>query len=601
MIGPLSGPWLPAVAALLLALAARRVAHPPRAEWWLLALLVAGAALARGLFGLWGPLHNNGQAPLWVLGALDASVLSGSYGPGYFEMLSWPARLAPADRSVFAANLALSALSPALLYATARLVGVAAGGALAAAVLLAADPVLVRTAASEGYYSPILALLLGVYLALAGSLRAAVRGDRSAQRLALAAAGLFAAATARVHPMSYLPLALTPLLVLSSVQPERWGQRILRSAAAAALIGGVVLLTSGAAILVALRSPIAGSAIGLPPGDQWQALAVAFAAALLLHRWARPPWLPMLGVASLLGLLATQTSFTQHPVWQLVYQRLFWPGLLLGLAPLLPRPRRAGAAVGLAAAAAAATAVWLALWPALRAPTTDQLEYAFLRDALRAMPPDCTLAAVSRVDKRHWVIPSFLAPGQGAQRAVESAADLAAAPGACFLYVRSSLCSSVEGRATCDAIERDAALEPLARQSFPAAPSFLGLPYDRDVVETVLFRVTAHRLGVNDGIAITPDFAAALYARISPLREADGCRLASFTTSRFRVTAALVTPSGAAHAVEFATAPPGAASTWAVVASGEAEQACGATLASLRRVLDEIGAPAPAAATEPTG
>lgn len=601
VIGPLPAPWLLALGALMLAPAARRVARPSRADWLWMALLVAGAALARGLFGIWGPLHVNGQGPLWVLGALDAAVLSGSYGPGYFELLGWPARLAPADRGVFAANLALSALAPALLYAAARLVGVAPAGAIAAAVLLAADPALVRSAASEGYHNAIVTLLLAVYVALGCALRAEVRGARRAQGLALAAAGLFAAAAARVHPVSYLPLALSPLLVLSAVRPERWGRRMRRSAAAAAVIGGVVLLTSGGTILVALRAPVAGSALGTLPAAHWQAVAVAFAAALLAQRWARPPWLPLLGVGSLLCLLATQASFTQHPVQLLAYQRLFWPGLLLGAAALLPRPRRAAAALGLVAAAAAAAALWLALWPALRAPTTEQLEYAFLRQALRAMPADCTLAAVSRAGKRQWVIPSFLAPGQGARRAVESAADLAAAPGACFLYVRSSLCSSVDGRAICDAIERDAALEPLARQQFPAAPSYAGLPYDRAAIETVLYRVTAHRLGVNDGAAITPDFAAALYARISPLREADGCRLATFTTSRFRIAAGLRAASGAEHAVELATAPPGAASAWTVAADDAAQQACGATLARIRQVLDDVGAPPPAAATQPSG
>jgi hypothetical protein len=250
--------------------------------------------------------------------------------------------------------------------------------------------------------------------------------------------------------------------------------------------------------------------------------------------------------------------------------------------------------------AGAAALVLLALRP-LGPPTTEQREYAFLRSTLRDLPPDCTLAAVSRADKRQWVIPSFLVSGAGAQRAVERAADLAAAPSACLLYVRSSLCSSAEARPTCEAIEREAGLEPIARAAFPAAPSYGELPYDRDPVETVVFRVTAHRLGVNDGIAITPAFAAALYARISPLRAADGCRLTRFDTSRFRVEAALQPPSGEAQAIEFATAPPGSASAWTLVASPAAEQACGTTLAALRRVLAEIGPPTASGATEPNG
>ena len=604
MIGPLDGPWLAATALLLLAVVVRRSPRPDRRELLLIAVIAACAAVARVVCGIWGPLHVNGQGPLWVRGALDPALLAGSYGPGYFELFGWVGRLGVIpDRAVFAANALLSALSPALLYATARLVGVERSGALAAAVVLAADAVAVRTAASEGYYSSITALVLGVQAALALGLRAQLRRDWPGAALALAAAALLAAAAARIHPVSYLPLALSPLVVLSSAQPERWRTRLARAAVAAAALGAVVLLTSAQTIQVALRAPIAGHAIGSLPRGEWQLLLVLLAAVWLLHRWAQPPWLPMLGVFSLAAMLATEASFQMHPMQNLAYQRLFWPGLLLGVAPLFPRRLRA-LGWGLAGGAVATALVLVTVLPHLGAPTTEQLEYDFLRESLQGMPPDCTLAGVSRAGKRLWDIPSYLAPGASAQRSVGSAADLAAAPGNCLLYVRSSLCSSVEARSICDSVEREARLERVASRVFPAAPSYAGLPYDRPEVETVLFRVTEHRAGVNDGAAITPAFAQALYARLTSLREPDGCRIVRFDTSRFRVTVALQTPAGAEHAVEFATAAQrgtGATEGWAVAAPAGAERDCGATMTGLRRVLGEIGTPAAAGAVEPTG
>ena len=60
--------------------------------------------------------------------------------------------------------------------------------------------------------------------------------------------------------------------------------------------------------------------------------------------------------------------------------------------------------------------------------------------------------------------------------------------------------------------------------------------------------------GVADGAPISAEFARTLYGRIGPLREPDGCRLERFDTSRYRITIALVTPAGAQHFLDLATA-----------------------------------------------
>ncbi len=600
MIGTLNGPWLAIAALACLVAVVARDHRPSRAELALLSVLFTGAAVARLLAGIWGPLHVNGQGPLWVRGALSAPVLAVTYGPGYFELLSWVARLAPApDRAVFAANALLSAVSPVLLYATARAAGVAMAGALGAALLLAADSVLIRTAATEAYFSPIAALLLAVQLALALGVRADARRDRTAAALAALAAALFGAAAARIHPVAYLPLAITPLVAFGAAQRDA-RRRIVRAAIAALAVGGGVLATSAQSIVNALRSsPMTSHALTALTARDWQLLLALLAAVVVLHRWMRPPWLPLVGVAALGLMLATASSFLQHPVWQLAYRRLFWPGMLLGAAPVWPRRLSAPVAIGAAAAAAAVLAIGVA--PDLRVLTTEQLEYAFLRGSLRDRPADCTIAAVTRAGARLWEIPSYLAPGNGTQRGVEREGDLETAPGECLLYVRSSLCSSAEAREVCESIERNAQLEPLATRVLPAAPSYADLPYDRPQVDVAVFRVTGHRRGVADGAAISPAFAEAFYGRLIALHESDDCRLEGLTTSRFRMTVRLRTPEGEEHAVEVAGgSQPGTGTGWAVAPSDGAQRACPATVGGLARVLAELGDPAARGGTEPT-
>jgi hypothetical protein len=290
---------------------------------------------------------------------------------------------------------------------------------------------------------------------------------------------------------------------------------------------------------------------------------------------------------------------------KLSYQRLFWPGILLGAAALWPR-RLQSPAWALTCAAVVAVLLLMSARPFLDAPTTEQLEYGFLAEVLREMPPDCTLAGVNRAGKRLWDIPSYLAPGASTQRNVARASDLETAPGSCLLYVRSSLCTSSEARALCESVERDARLQRVASRVFPASPSYAGLPYDRAEVEVAVFRVAGHRPGVSDGAAITPAFAQALYDRLTSLQESDGCRVVQLDTSRFRMSVAVRTPAGGERTLEIATAPQGgsagrSAGGWAIAASAEAERDCAMTRAAIERALGEIGVPASVGGLEPSG
>ena len=455
--------------------------------------LVPLATALRFHFGLWGPLHVNGQAPLWIRGAIEPNALA-DYGPGYFELFGWLVRVVgPPDHAIFTANAVLSGCCPALLYGVARLAGVRRSPAVAIAVALAVDAVLVRIAASETYYVAVATLVLATQAALALFVRCDIRRDLLGSACAVLAAALFAAAAARIVPSSYLPVAISPLVVFGAAGQASWRSRVELTVVAAAVIGATVLFTSGAIVAAVSRSStwvVSHSASGVPAAD-WILLIVLAAAMWALRRWTDPRHLVVVGFCSFAILFLTYDTFRTLPIWALSYARLYWPGILLGAAPLMPgRLRSLGWGVAFGAVIGAASLVHAL--PALRPPTTEQLEYAFLRDVLGNVPSNCRLASVTRAGTRIWEPPSYLLPGASGLEPVrvERPSDLRyAAPGACLVYVRASLCTSAEARASCESVEREIPLERIASRVLPAEPSFVYLPYDRSEVEVVVFRV----------------------------------------------------------------------------------------------------------------
>ena len=599
MLGILNGPWLVGTASVLLFVALKRGPMPNRQDGTALVVLTVCAAIARLAFGLWLPLHVNGQGPLWIRGALEAEALSG-YGPGYFELFNWVARWGAPDHVIFAANALLSALSPALLWAVARLVGVERHPAYAAAVVMAADAVTIRTAATELYVWPIVALGLAAWLSIAVFVRARLRDDTRASWLALGAACLFAAAAARIHLVALLPLALSPLIVLCASAPATWRQKLLATLEVTAVLAAALFLTTGRWIVAAAAtSPVAGNIVVVAVDRQKRALLIALVAVLALHRWARPPWLPAITLASLPLLWIVQSTFNRHPFQADFYGRLCWPGLVLGTAALVPR-RSWGRPLGIALAAT--LALQLPAVPYLRVQTTEQAEYAFLRRLLPTLPANCTLAAVSRAGKRVWDPPDYLM-ASGSRYTIHApeqlAEALATAP--CIAYVRSSLCSSVEGRPICESAERDVPLEFVGREQFHAAPSDLGLPYDRLTVDVAVSRaagsgpasrIVGERRG---GKAITPAVAQSLFDRVKGIQETDGCRLTRFDTNASRITIGLQSPDGVLHGVDLRAARPvegeRTAGDWALTVSLGAERACGRSVEALERILSATAPP----------
>jgi hypothetical protein len=115
------------------------------------------------------------------------------------------------------------------------------------------------------------------------------------------------------------------------------------------------------------------------------------------------------------------------------------------------------------------------------------------------MPPSCRITYVGFAGRRNLFLPTYmvlpmLAVDQIARLDGREPIDarVILGPVGCTFYARTSLCSSAEGRPVCADFERQLALEPVERASFPAAPSNRDLPYDRDVVESVISRVVGY-------------------------------------------------------------------------------------------------------------
>lgn len=102
---------------------------------------------------------------------------------------------------------------------------------------------------------------------------------------------------------------------------------------------------------------------------------------------------------------------------------------------------------------------------------------------------------------------------------------------------------------------------------------------------------------VAEGAPITHEFAQSLFARVGPLREADGCRLTRFDTSRFQITIGLATSTGVQHAFDLGTMSAPAtgirtAGDWWLAVPAALARDCPATVGAIERMLGGTAAPA---------
>ena len=433
--------------------------------------------------------HQNGHGPMRVGQALcDTSTL----GAGFTEVFGAVAGLDPqhAETLVFRAQGALAALAPAAAYLTASAVG--AGPALAAglALVTATEPVLVRMAWTESYYATCTSLLFVAAAVLAGWPRRGARSDARAV-LAAACAGLIVAQAARTHPLCWPAAAMLPLV--TAVRPGDTRTRLRQTLMTAAVIAVAVVATSGGEMLHVLQSG---------QGQSWVAHVSLFDTigsrispgrvllVVVLGYWLRSEALAVTGLLATVVVARLTDLHAGSPPWvHAAYYRQFAPVAIAAVATLLAHwpgrrlwPGRLAVAAGLAVSAAR--------FPSLQVQATDEREQTAMRAWRELIPPDATLVWVARAGQRVLTLPiygdcsDFPSGGVAAGEPLRPLASF----GPKVYYYRSSLCSSADGRARCEALEADANLVPVAHASIAARESMGGMGFDRDPVEVALFR-----------------------------------------------------------------------------------------------------------------
>jgi len=504
-----TGGWPIAIGVVIAAVTCMRSRelHPRRPDRLAIAGLFAFALALRLGFGLWAPLHINGQGPLWIGAAAVRPAMLAGYGPGYAEVFSAItalARHAP-DVAIFAANATASALVPVLAFVLGRIAGLERDRALFGAGILAIDPVAVRFSATESYFVPIVVLTLAASTAIAAAVRVSAR-SRTAAAAFIVTAGLFAVQAARVHPVAWIPIAMCPLAaLLGGPAPSRAGSSDPAPGVrvASRLVWLVVALLV-LAITVAVTS--AGSLVA-SGGD-----ATRYAGTIS-HRIGRPAFVMLVGLAVavlrvrhwtvvLLGALALALDLLLRPVygqseaWQACFDRLFLAAPVLAIAAAIPRAWF-GARMRFVLVAGVLVVAGRIAWQ-VRTPTTEQVEYRWLRDELARLDPECRVASVSRAGRRVLYVPWYAmapegdrphAPARWLAVANPVALVESARASRCVVWVHASLCESADGRPVCASIEDAVALVELASLEIEAVPSARDYPYDVPIVRVALSRV----------------------------------------------------------------------------------------------------------------
>jgi hypothetical protein len=460
-------------------------------------LLVGAALFAASLtvhltLGPWGPFHVNGQGPLWILGAVASPHELLGYGNGYAAILGPLARALPGheDTAIFAANAALSALFPLLVFALARSVGVVRGCAALVASVAAMDPVGVRFGATESYLPLLIALDGASALSLLLMVTSFERGARRGGLAWLGAAACFACASSQVHPVALLGVALAPLIALAA-PGERSGRRrlaFLMTAAAciglAALVGIVLGDTNvrGALLGETASHARTGSAAALMA-------VVVIGAAVVARSATRARWLVPGAAAHVLAGLATMGAFGQSRLWQNAYLHLYALVPLVLVAALLPTsfaPRRISRLIALVAAMTLLSAACPVTWRR----TTEHEEARWLRRELASLPADCRVAFVQSEGRGVMFLPLY-DPARLVRLLGADVGTASALPGdTCTYYVHTSLCETREARDACEAVEHAMSLEAVSETSFEPRPSADARTYEDDAVHDVLSRVT---------------------------------------------------------------------------------------------------------------
>lgn len=496
-------PWRVVLAALLAiaALRLRRRAVPSADSLALVALCVATLLARRALLPE-AYFHQNGQGPYWIAHALGEP---SHYGPGYAQVFFWAASTAAdPDGAVFWVQSVLCALVPAAVFAIARGVGAPRPVAWSLAIAVALSPMQARLAQSESYFAT-----SGALLALAGASLALVQPDASARaNLATSgAAGLLIAQASLIHPLSWLAGALVPAIVVVGEGTVK--ERARLAAIATGTIAAIVIATAGKELLHVLTGPLGVQWLGPGSAARTFVLAeglvhsgmVALAAGVIAvcsRRFRRAASATL--VLSLIAAVSVAANMVRgSPEW--VQDAYHWLYLAPAIGPLAALARELCASVsgttrghvthGLAAGALLGAALaWHAVTSsrATELPT-DAREAALMRAWRSELPSGSVVAHLERAGRQMVSLPLYRGRHGQLRLVAEQSPPALAAFGTSVFYYRSSLCSTIRGRAFCESMEADYELEALHTAVLPSIPSMPGLDYDRRNVEVGLYRV----------------------------------------------------------------------------------------------------------------
>jgi hypothetical protein len=488
-------PWRAAGgAAALLALAAIGLVRARRAALRDAAIALSLAALAwvhaRALFSP-GFFHPNGQGPAWVARAVDPGHGGWDYGPGYGELFAWLAhgRSQPEDALIFVHSL-LGAVLVGAVFFVARAAGASRGLAIAAAIVVAADPIRARVFQSPSYYGTCAALLAAASVSLAA---ATWRGrfTRVAFPVGVLGAALLAAQAARVHPIAWAAVGCVPLCA--------WlGRGSLRARVRVALAGSLLFLCAFAAatlpsLLQTSSTELWSRWVPRLAAHPWPRPALPYAVAIAALAAAailgpRRQWLR--ASAAALGVLAWAGSVLvsgDGAAYEQAYFLLFCPLPLAALAALRWEGRLRRVAPGLLAAAGLLAAV--DLFPAVAKPSLPATEAAFAMQWRAHTPAGTEVTWLERAGNMLVMLPLYR--GHATARPL-AAGDSAWLPRSGYWY-RSSLCSTAPGAATCEHIESRLLLEPIATAEFESVPGHPAHSYNAPTTRVGLYRITGTR------------------------------------------------------------------------------------------------------------
>jgi hypothetical protein len=472
-----------------------RLAIDPNLLW----LLGAGLA-GRLVLGIWGPLHINGQGPLWISAAFSHPEALHAYGPGYPEIFHAVTLLAPTapDLALFAFNALLGACIPLAGYGLAKAMQLGGHRPLLIGALFALEPVALRTGATEGYFSVITLLATGTALAIFGSMNRIEQQRWTAAALFGLAALLLAGQAVRIHPAAWLLIALAPLAASCAPWPYGWKRRALSTFGWLAVVGLACVVLGGATMADTLTAMLDGSTntiyslTQLRPGPSAMAFLTVLALLAALP-WTRPRAPLVLTCLVLLAWNATRSIYEQNPLWQASYDRMFWPFFIPGLTVLLARGSWKRS-ITWTVAAAACVLLLLVSFGALTVPTTEQLEYRFWRQHFATIPGQCRIVVPRQVRTGVPGVPHFVAANsprvQEPTPTVATGADLPRELDRypCLYFVHVSGCSSPLQAPICSQIEQSPLMHEVTRTALPARHTS-SVPYITDPVDIVLYRV----------------------------------------------------------------------------------------------------------------